>query len=668
LIFAFTSFAQAQEAVELEKTVVTATRAETPIENLPVSVTVITKDDIEKMHAKTVDDVLNKAAGISVRRCKGIADTGHTTIGMRGTGRDTGRTLFLKDGIPLNNTYIGSCGNFWDVLSVDDIEKIEIVRGAASALYGSNAMGGVINIITRPARKKIAGSVSLEGGTFDTYIGNAKFSSATDKYGLRVAAGHKRTDGYEYYEGDKWKDYYETPETKNSNASVGADIWLGESLLKLDYEYFHQDSLARTSSEYDSERDTNKFSVNYNMLSGKTDFNIKSYYFDYDAQTKSRKYNSTTRAYDKFYYDNDIPKDDWGVMLQATRELGNHRLTLGSDIKWGKCDSKYTYATGDRNFSGKQDFYSLFLNDEMLIGDKIVLSAGVRYDHWENHDGDFYDDTTATVRSIKYPDKTDDAWCPRAGIAYKLKEDTKLRASFGTGFKAPSLYYLYKSGPHGSTRFDLANPDLEAEKMPWSYDVGFDMEPNDNLSLTFTWYQSRFKDFLGDKTLDPSQVPSYFTPDPGMSVIQKVNMGRVDIHGVEAGLEYTFNSRWSAFVNHTYNVSKIKEYEEKPEVEGNYLSYSPKHMTKIGFTYDNADLFTLSLYITNVGSRFGDFENTDKKKLEGYQIVDIRVSRELFKGMELFLNLDNVTDEKYQQYYTTYNPPFMAMLGARYTF
>jgi iron complex outermembrane receptor protein len=214
----------------------------------------------------------------------------------------------------------------------------------------------------------------------------------------------------------------------------------------------------------------------------------------------------------------------------------------------------------------------------------------------------------------------------------------------------------------------LANPDLEAEKMPWSYDVGFDMEPNDNLSLTFTWYQSRFKDFLGDKTLDPSQVPSYFTPDPGMSVIQKVNMGRVDIHGVEAGLEYTFNSRWSAFVNHTYNVSKIKEYEEKPEVEGNYLSYSPKHMTKIGFTYDNADLFTLSLYITNVGSRFGDFENTDKKKLEGYQIVDIRVSRELFKGMELFLNLDNVTDEKYQQYYTTYNPPFMAMLGARYTF
>lgn len=669
LVFAFAFIAQAQEAVELEKTVVTATRTETPVENLPVSVTVITRDDIEKMHAKTVDDVLNKAAGISIRRSKGLADVGHTTFGMRGTGRDTGRTLFLKDGIPLNNTYIGSIGNFFDVLSVDDIEKIEIVRGASSALYGSNAMGGVINIITRPARKKIAGSVSFEGGTFDTYIGNANIAAATDKFGLRASVGHKRTDGYEYYEGAKWKDYYETPESKNSNASVGTDIWLGDSLLKLDYEYFYQDYLHRTSSEGDSENKTHKYSLNYSLPLGKMDFNVKSYYFDYNPELKKHKYNKTTEAYDKPYYDNDIPKDDWGLMLQASYPVGSHLLTVGSDFKWGKCDSKYHYyGKGDRNFSGKQDFYSFFANDEWLIGDKIVLSAGVRYDHWKNHSADSYDSTTATVRSIQYPDKTDEAWSPRAGVVYKVREDTKLRASFGSGFKAPSLYYLYKSGTHGTKRFDLSNPELEAEKMPWSYDVGFDMKPNDNLNLSFTFYQSQFKDFLGDKTLDPSEVPSYFTPDPGMAVIQKVNMGQIDIHGVEASLEYAFNSEWSAFVNHTYNVSKIKEYEAKPEVEGNDLSYTPRHMTKIGFIYDNPDLFTLGIYLTNVGCRFGDFENTDKKKLEGYQVVDMKVSRELFDGMDLFVSVDNLTDEKYKEYYTTYNPPITVMVGAKYSF
>lgn len=667
LAFAFAFLAQAQEAVELEKTVVTATRTETPVENLPVSVTVITQDEIEKMHAKTVDDVLNKAAGVQIRRGKGLANTGsHTTLYMRGTG-DSSRVLVLKDGIPLNTTYIGSV-NFWGVISVEDIEKIEIVRGASSALYGSSAMGGVINIITRPAREKTSGSVSFEGGTFDTYIGNANIAAATDKFGLRASAGHKRTDGYEYYEGEKWKDYYKTPENELTNVSVGGDIWLGESILKLDYEYFMEDSLSATTTQYDGEAENNNYMLSYSIPIGKTDVSIKSFYFDYEYSTKARKYNKTTKNHDKFYYDSNVPKDEYGLMMQVSTELGSHRLTVGSDLKWGKCDSKYTYVTGKRIFSGKQDLYSVFVNDEMLIGDKLILSAGVRYDSWKNHSADFYDDTNATVRSIKYPEKTDEAWSPRAGVVYKVTEDTKLRASFGTGFKVPSLYYLYKSGPHGATRFDLANPDLGPEKMPWSYDVGFDMKPNDNLNLSFTFYQSQFKDFLGDKTLDPSEVPSYFTPDPGMAVIQKVNMGQIDIHGVEAGLEYAFNSRWSAFVNHTYNVSKIKEYEAKPEVEGNDLSYTPRHMTKIGFIYDNPDLFTLGIYLTNVGCRFGDFENTDKKKLEGYQVVDMKVSRELFDGMDLFVSVDNLTDEKYKEYYTTYNPPLTVMVGAKYSF
>ena len=668
LIFAFTSFAQAQEAVELEKTVVTATRTETPIENLPVSVTVITKNDIEKMHAKTVDDVLNKAAGINVRRNQGLSTTGsHTTVAMRGTGRETARTLFLKDGVPLNTTYIGSV-NFWSTMSVDNIEKIEIVRGASSALYGSSAMGGVVNIITRPAKKKREGSVSLEGGTFDTYIGNARFSGATEKYGLRVAAGHKRTKGYEYYEGDKWKDYYHTPENETTNASIGADIFLGESLLKLDYEYFLEDSLTRTTSKGDGEAKNNNYMLGYNIPIGKIDFSIKSWYFDYSNTYEKHKYNKTTGAYDKFYYTYSVPKDEYGLMLQAISEFGSHRLTVGSDLKWGECDSNYSYETGQRKFSGKQDLYSVFVNDEILIGDKLILSAGVRYDSWKNHSGDYYDDTKAPTKEGQYPEKTDEALSPRAGVVYKLTEATKLRASFGTGFRAPSLYYLYRSGYHGASRFDLANPELEPEKMPWSYDAGFDMKPNENLNLTFTFYQSQFEDFMTSKTLDASEVPPWYTPEPGQTVVQKVNVGKVDIYGVEAGLEVSFNSKWSAFVNHTYNVSKIKEYEEKPEVVKNYLDHSPRHTTKLGFIYDNPELFTLGIYLTNVGSMFYDMENTDSKKLDAYQVVDLKISREILKGMELFLTLDNLTDEKYKQYYTTYNPPFTAMLGARYTF
>jgi iron complex outermembrane receptor protein len=664
-----------QPALELEETVVTATRAETPVENLPVSVTVITGQDIEKMPVKTVDEVLDKAAGLQVRRNKGLCNTGsHTTIYMRGTG-ESSRVLVLKDGIPLNLGYTGSV-DVWNTLSLENIEKIEIVRGAASALYGSSAMGGVINIITKKPSRKPSGSVEIQGGSLDTYIGNASISAGTERFALRASGGHKRTDGYEYYEGDDWKDYYKKPESRLTNASVGGDIWLGESLLRLDYDYMLEDSLTTTSTQYDGEQEHHNYMLGYELPLGVVDLSLKSYYFDVDSGTDARKHNAVSGRFDEFYYESTIPKDEYGLMLQASAELANHRLTVGSDLKRATCESNYTYATtatvsgsGDRNFSGKQDFYSLFVNDEVsFLDERLILSAGVRYDHWKNYDGDFYDSTTGTDIRIDYPDKSDEAVSPRAGAVFKVTEKAKLRASFGTGFKAPSLYYLYKSGPHGAARFDLANPDLDAEKMVWSYDVGFDIRPNDQLSLSMTFYQSRFEDFLGDKTLDSAEVPSWFSPDPGMAVIQKVNLGRVDIHGVEAGLEYKFDDRWSAFINHTYNVSKIKEYDPDPGIEGNYLSYTPRHMTKIGVTYDNPKIFTLSVFLTHVGERYGDLENSDNKKLGAYQVVDLKISRKLFTGLEIFGSVNNLTDEKYEEYSGTYNPPFTVMAGAKYTF
>lgn len=658
----------ASPSVEMEKTVVTATRTETPLEDLSVSVTVITSEEIDDMPVKTVDEVLDKAAGLQVRRNQGLCNTtSHTTVYMRGTG-DSARVLVLKDGIPINRAYGGSV-TLWNTISLEDVDRIEIVRGSASALYGSSAMGGVINIITKKQEKKVSGEVSVEGGSFDTYIGNARISGGTDQYGLRASVGHKRTKGYEYYEGSSWKDYYKKPENELTNISIGGDLWLGESMLRLDYAHLLEDSLSATTTQYDGEQKTNEYMLSWGMPVGAVDFSVKAYYFDEGYTSNADKYNSASGAFDTFYYDSNIPKDEYGVMVQAGLELGAHRLTVGSDVKWAKCESEYVYSTGDRNFSGKQDFYSLFANDEIgFFKDRLIINAGVRYDYWKNHDGDFYDSTTSTERRIVYPEKTDEAFSPKVGVTYKLTGDTKIRASFGTGFKAPSLYDLYKSGPHGATRFDLANPDLEAEKMEWSYDVGFDTEPYEGLCASMTFYHSSIKDFLGEKTLTAAEVPSWFSPDPGMAVIQPINLGRVEIYGVEAGLEYKFNNRWSAFINHTYNVSKIKSFEENPAVEGNYLSYTPRHMTKIGVTYKNPDLFTLGVFLTNVGERYGDLENTDDKKLDAYQVVDLKISRQLCKGFEIFGYVNNLTDEDYKEYYTTYNPPLAAMVGVKYTF
>ena len=654
--------------VEIEKTVVTATRTETPVEDLPVSVTVITAQEIEEMPVKTVDEVLMKAAGVQIRRNKGLSNTGsHTTIYMRGTA-DSSRVLVLKDGVPLNMAYTGTVG-IWNNIDLENIEKIEIVRGASSALYGSSAMGGVINIITKRPGKGVHGEANFEGGMLDTYIGNAKVSTGTDRYTLRASGVYKTTNGYEYYKGSEWKDYYKTPENKLTTVSVGGDVWLGESLLRLDYDYYLEDSLSATTTQYDGDDTHNDFMLSWGMPLGNVDLSVKSYYFDAKSTSDARKYDSATGNFNEYYYNSSIPKDEYGALIQASFDLGFNQLTVGSDIKWAKCKSNYTYADGDRDFRGKQDFYSFFVNDELsFFDDKLIVNAGVRYDYWKNHDGNYYDTTTDPTRKIKYPDKNEHALSPRAGVAYKLFEGTTLRASFGTGFKAPSLYDLYRSGPHGATRFDLANPDLDAEKLVWSYDVGFDTRPTNDLFISMTFYQSRFKDFLGDKTLSEGEIPSWFTPDPGQTVIQVVNLGKVDIYGVEASLEYRFTPTWWAFVNHTFNVSKIKEYPDEPEVVGNYLAYTPRHMTKVGVVYDNPKLFTLGVFLTCVGERYSDLQNSEDKKLDGYQVVDVKISRKLIEGLEIYGYVNNLTDEDYKEYYTTYNPPLTAMAGLKYTF
>ncbi|MGD9161772.1 MAG: TonB-dependent receptor [Desulfobacteraceae bacterium] len=659
---------ETEGTVKMEKVVVTANRSETPMWDLPVSVTVVTSEEIEAMPATTVDDVLNKAAGLQIRRNKGLVNTtSHTTIYMRGTG-DSSRVLVMKDGVPLNSSYGGTV-SIWNTISLEDIERIEIVRGASSALYGSSAMGGVINIITKKPEKKVSGKVSFESGSMDTNIGNVYISGSTDKFAVRASAGHKSTKGYVYYEASSWRDYYKKPESELTDGSIGFDFRLGESILKLDYSHMIEDTLSATSTQYDGKQTNNEYMMSWGVPLAGGDFSIKSYYFDSKSTSDADKYNSTTEDFDEYYYLSSIPKDEYGIMLQFNRDMGIHSVTVGSDLKWAKCNSDYAYAEGDRIFNGKQDFYSIFLNDEMgFMDDRLILNAGARYDYWKNHSGDFYDSTTSAIRSIVYPDKSDNAFSPKAGAVYKVTEKTKLRASFGTGFKAPSLYDLYKSGPHGSTRFDLANPELEAEEMKWSYDVGFDTKPNEDLNISMTFYKSMFENYLGDKTLDPNEVPSWFSPDEGMAVIQPVNLGEVKIYGVEAGVEYKFNNMWSVFMNHTYNVSKIKKNEEDPAIEGNYLSYTPRHMTRMGVTYDNPALFSMGVFLTSVGERYGDLENTDTKKLDAYQVADVKISRKLFSGAEIFGAINNVTDEGYKEYYTTLNPPRTYMIGMNYKF
>ena len=683
LIFLSISIVWAEESekkpkeVEIGKVVITATRTERPVKDVPNSVTIITKEEMDKMHVKTVDDVLQRVAGIRIKRSMWLSTTGsHTVLLMRGTGSSK-RVLVLKDGIPLNDMYGGAVQEF-STLSTEDIERIEIVRGAGSALYGSNAMGGVINIITRPPKEKFEGSLSYEGGEMNTHIYNFNISRAYDWFGFRLSVGGRNTDGYEYME--KWKDYYKEPETDRYYISPEIHLKLGKSKLKFGFEYFDEDDVHATYKLYDLDRDTYKYHIDYSVSISDIDFNAKFYYFDYDYKDKSYKYNTKTKQHDKFYYKADVPKDNWGVMLQASKEIKGILFTIGSDLRWGKCESHYLYKKGPRYFEGKQKQYSWFLHAEYpLLKDKLILSAGIRYDWWKNYDGKFYDYTTGKKIAFEYPESTEDYWSPKAGLVYHLTDYTRFRVSYGKGFRAPDLYSLYRSGPHGPTLFDIGNPELEPEKMIYSIDVGFDTKPFYELfkvakdfNFSFTAYWSAFTDFIYRKELEPHEIPSYFTPEPGQEVRQKVNVGKVRINGIEVGIDYTFFKHFKIKANYTYNVSKIIKNPLAPETERKLLRYTPKHMANWSIIYDNPRLFTIALYCTYMGKVYYDEEN--ERPIDKYVVGDLRISRIIplptyMRGnMEIFLNIDNIWDEKYRHYYYYYLPHTTVMAGLKYTF
>ncbi|MCG2710457.1 MAG: TonB-dependent receptor plug domain-containing protein, partial [Thermodesulfovibrionales bacterium] len=191
---------QTKEETKLEEIVVTATRTEKEIESVPGSVAVITKDDIKKRNIKSVDEALNLIPGVFNRRGKGLMDT-LSSVTLRGIPGEY-RTLILMDGITLNNAYTGSVQ--WGGLAPEDVERIEVVKGPFSSLYGGYAMGGVVHIITKmPEKREFTfktgyGSSWNRGEAMDDlrkfYLSYGdKFK---DKFSLFASYGYKATNGY----------------------------------------------------------------------------------------------------------------------------------------------------------------------------------------------------------------------------------------------------------------------------------------------------------------------------------------------------------------------------------------------------------------------------------------------------------------------------------------
>lgn len=641
--FNFVSAAAEEELIfDLDQVVVTATKTEKKVKEVPAAVEVITKEEMDKKNIKRVDDALKSITGVYVRQNKGIMGT-TDMVTMRGFGKQK-QVLILMDGQPLNDGYNSSV-NLANI-PTENIDRIEVIKGPASALYGSNAMGGVINIITKDKARQET-TVRLGIGGLGTNSQSIYTSGSTGKLDYFITAQRSAIDGYES------NDQYKTDKSKTRQGDNGIkrELYNGKLVYHLD-----EDSKLSLSGG------SNDFKYFYELVPDRGETNEDSWGLNYENKlnsTSSLKVSYGEKKQDSWYVSgttySTTPSKTTNAEVQYNFKLGDKdSFTVGYSRRAEQADSfgkKLTNprnlgsvtATGDNNIGGQTETDSFYIQDERKLNDKTTLYLGGRYDDWRFYDGYTYGYNTGTKKydTKQTPESKANSFSPKVGVVHKLNDQMTLRSSMGKAFRAPNIYELAKDWEGSTGTIYKCNPNLQPEEAT-NYEIGFDYQPDKNLLVKLNVFHTDVSDAIDQKK----------TIEAGRTVQQFINSGKARVDGFEIGLNKRLSDAWSSFVNYTYTDAKIKSSDVAPENEGKQIAGVPKELFKVGVDYSEGR-WQGSLS----GNYVSDANGSTKIGESGYGYygsyftVDTKVSYKMTKDTTISLSVDNLLDRDYYSYY-----------------
>jgi len=637
-------------AVEMEKIIITATRTERKIEDLPGQNEVLEAGEIEEFPATSTDDLLQSIANVTVNRSWGIFSK-NASVTMRGLDAAQG-VLILYNGVPLNKTAGGSIN--WHMISPDRIERIEVIKGPSSALYGNNAMGGVINIITKKSDKKVSGDVRTFGGSYATLGGKFDIEGNKDINGKKfywgISGFYRQGDGY-------------IIEPKDVRDSTDVEVYLRENRVgaTMGYEFNDKNKIEIEYSYYDDKRGdgrqvyfddggylkytTHFVRAKYNGEFAGFKFEADGYFQDENFYQFSESVNSDGNY--KLSKKEQISRD-YGVWMNATRKLGKKNwFTFGIDVKQGFMDASDIYLTSTDTLlrDGKVQSYAAFLQDEhRLFNDKLKIIAGLRFDYARFFDGSIHvgDPTMNTgfedPLTESYGNSDWTALSPKLAVQYEITPKIKSYISASTGFMPAKLDDLISSRKI-SKGFKQANPNLQPQSLT-NYEIGFNIKPFKKAQFKTAAYYSLGQDF------------QYFvaTGDyiDGQPELMRENIAAIEIIGAEVFFQYDFTQKLTFKANYSYNSSTIKDFEVDEstgeDLTGKQLVEIPWHQAFAGLFWKNKYINT-TLITNYVGEEYADDQNI--LKIDDYLTLDIRFSKEINKHFLFALDIQNVFDKVY---------------------
>lgn len=543
---------RSREVSNLGQVVITATKTPKKLENVPATVTIIGPEEIEAMPARTVGDLLADLPGVQAKEPQGVGLVTPQSVRMRGIGF-AGHTLVMLDGQPINNAFTDF--PYMTTIPLRAVERVEVIRGPFSALYGSSAGGGVINIITRDGGEEPYAEIFGQKGNFGRSDYGTSVGIVHENLSLGLFYDHKDVDNYKLYD----------------------DKDLDDTNLDYEHDRFHG-KLTGTLG------DKTSFSVSGGAIDGKTGFGLSDNLSIENCQNVERPYlnlqlnshltkklellaQANWQSSEHEYHGETLENVTFGFgppifnykpsinLTESDRYRGDvtlnysfnpdHILTVGSEVIYTEVEKSIRHRdTGElldvqgrpgEKLDKDDTSYSFYTQYDAMFLDRFELVLGVRYDDFETYGSE---------------------WSPKATIRWHYKDTGNLKLSAGKGFKAPNLNQLYTTPwSIGPTIVYTGNEDLEAETL-WSYELSLEQYVFENrLFFRLSPYYSKAKDFITSvRETDPL--------NPAGQIMYPDNVEKVEIKGVDLELSYKPWHFLTLFANYNYNETRDENTDE----------------------------------------------------------------------------------------------------------
>lgn len=593
----------------LPETVVIANRVETPSEEVGSSVSVITAEQLEQRQIRLVSDALREIPGVAVSRT-GVAGT-LTDVRIRGA--ESNHTLVLIDGIEANDPAAGSIFDFAHLLTTD-IERIEVLRGPQSALWGSDAIGGVINIISKRGQAGPPQShASIEGGSFNTARANAGVSGGGEAYHYSLGASYLDTDGASIAPTGSEDDGYDNTTlsfkagfTPTSHLSFDAIARYTSATSQTDPQDFDFGSatfgqIVDGDEHADTDQLYGRAQAKLALLDGDWEHTIGIALTDTDSDFFSD-------GMQRSGIDGAKTKVDYQTNYFFTTTDTEHTLTFAAELENEDFSQRGETADAPRNQDQSIDNQGYVGEYRLGLWDQWFLTGAVRLD---NNDR-FADETSY-----------------RLTAAYVLDSGMRLHSSYGTGVKNPSFTELFGFFP-GSF---IGNANLEPEKTK-GWDVGVEYPLlKGRLVADVTYFDSDFED----------EIVTTFDNETFLSSVENA-IGTSNRRGLELSLRGSLTEQLSLTGSFTYTDSE--------DPDGEQEARRPRHSASLNLNYSLlAKRATINLGVVYTGEQkdldFATFPAT-RVTLDDYTLVNLAARYQVNDTLEVFGRVENLLDEDYQ--------------------